>query len=170
MLHCKEWRKVWLNVQDRVVFVLMTAATLLFFALPGSAGTDGPLSLERETADPFVLPQAVDVQIPQHVSSDLETGFSVFVSIPSGCYDSRIKVEHLDEFTHRLTPVLTRDYSNCARYSRYDLRVVSLGRLLPGQHEIVVEGTMQPSAKKTFWVNEADLSVSNMPNMRQAGG
>ncbi len=132
--------------------------------------THRPISMESVTPDPFVLPESIDVQVPRHVSSDLETGLNVLVSIPTGCYSARIKVEHLDDFNHRLTPQLVREAKDCVQYSRLEYQVVSLGRLLPGRHELVVENTMQPVDKKTFWVNDADLSASNKPLRSQSGG
>ena len=182
------WRKTWSNVRDPLLFVLATAGMLLMFAMTAVAGFNvegdsarfnlGLVTLHatnqsvypQSIDSAFVLPQAVDIQVPPHVSSDLETGLNVFVSMPTGCYSSRIKVEHIDDFTHRLTPILIADDKDCVRYSRFDHQVVSLGQLLPGQHEIVVTNTVQPFGKKTIWVTDADLSASNKPLKRQTGG
>jgi hypothetical protein len=103
-----------------------------------------------------VVPLSVQIHAPKAATTSHEVELALFIGIPVGCYKTDIKVEHRDDHTHVLRPVLYAGTAPCVQVSRFDAQRVSLGYLPVGEHKVIVENVTKPGDPVMFWVTEGD--------------
>lgn len=97
-----------------------------------------------------------NVSLPTVITSSDEIEITLILGIPYGCYKPDVGVEHRDEFTHILRPVLLAEGHRCSRPTSLDFQQLSLGYLRMGEHKIVVENLEQAFEPLSFWVSAAN--------------
>lgn len=108
---------------------------------------------------PDGVPSAVEsalISVPKSATTARDVGVSLFVGVPFGCNRTMVTVEHKDNYTHVIKPEVVAASSPCLQISRFDAQRVSLGRLLVGQHQLIVENVAKPVEPVTFWVSDGE--------------
>lgn len=126
-------------------FVALVAAVLLASPVARSDILDG---------DQTLRPESVEVTLPENASANEDTAIFLKIALPSGCHQTEVAVEHRDDFVHVITPrVVTVFDSDCLPVANSEFQVVSLGKLLPGEHDIFVENTLFPTEVRRLSVD-----------------
>lgn len=97
-----------------------------------------------------------NVSLPAVPTTSDEVEVSLVLGLPYGCYRPDVGIEHRDEFTHVLKPILLDDANRCSRPTSLDFQKLSLGYLRMGEHRVIVENLEQTFEPRTFWVGEAN--------------
>lgn len=101
-----------------------------------------------------------NVSLTMEPSASDEVELTLVMGLPFGCYRPDVGVEHRDEFTHVLRPVLLEDSMHCIQPSSVDFQKINLGYLSEGTHKVFVENVEQPSEPLTFRVGDGSNDLN----------
>lgn len=125
---------------------------LVLLALSASSTAEARDYASAWSLFPEAVAESVQVQAPKIAVASRPTSVSVLMGLPDGCYQAEVKVEHRDDFTHVLKPEIHARAYPCVQVSMFDYQRIDLGKLLPGEHRILVENVSRSVAPTTFWV------------------
>ncbi len=129
------------------IHVAILFLALVLSANPLLAAGDPALKSDAWTGvdslELFPAPEHVHVNVPARLTSTKGSKVTLVLTMPFGCFKTKVQVQHRDDFTHVLTPVLTPGDQSCVPMARYDVQEVSLGTLVPGEHEILVSNVAE---------------------------
>jgi len=97
-----------------------------------------------------------NVSLPAVITSSDEIEINLVLGIPYGCYKPDVGVEHRDEFTHVLRPVLLDEGHRCSRPTSLDFQKLSLGYCV----WVSIKSQLKTLSKRlNHWVSGSALPI-----------